>query len=126
MDGVEALIKRAWGRASPVGVACLNIWKGVLRTPRTDNFSYDQLEQFAKAKDERALAMALVYLTSVDALRLSLMYEHDGDLILLPHNEVKHFTKGESVVHPYTGRPMLGEEVLVAFEPGEKLRSTAR
>ena len=123
---VEDLIRGDWASEPSVMDACLNIWQTLSeREFQLDHYTFGELVELAKSNDEAVASRALLYLASpkIKVLSTCLMYEFDGGFFELPKEEISHFARGETVIHPESGSPLLESELLVCFTPGPRLQS---
>lgn len=121
----EQRIRHDWRDNEPVASLCLSLVNELRTHPALDHYTFSQLREWARTDDLQYLARALIYLSSptLDVLRALVMYEDEGTLWELPREEMLHFEKGEDVVHPRSGVKLPRAELVVAFEPGQHLRS---
>lgn len=106
--------------------ACLHIWHALSALEhQLDHYTFGELVVLSGTHDESLVARALLYLSTpkLRVLKTCLMYEFDGNLFELPDDEVTHYWKGESVIHPEFGEPMPESEILICFTSGVRLLS---
>jgi len=123
---VDGVIQDDWAAEPSVMQACLHVWHALSkRTYQLDHYSFAELAQLAGANDESLVSKALLYLANpkLKVLKTCLMYEFDGQLKELPNDEVAHYSRGESVIHPEFGEPIPASEILMCFTPGVRLQS---
>ncbi|WP_226858529.1 hypothetical protein [Diaphorobacter aerolatus] len=89
-----------------------------------DHYTFDHLLHLAQAGDEAVVARALSYLATprVKVLKTCLMYEFDGGFYELPEEEVRHYSRGEAVIHPEFGEPISESQIMICFTPGATLK----
>jgi hypothetical protein len=118
-------IRHDWQDNEPIASVCLSLVEALCNHPVFDHYSFAQLREWADTEDLQFLARALLYLSSpsLDVLRPSIMYEEDGTLLELPHEEILDFERGHDVVHPRSGERVPRADLIVAFEPGNVLRA---
>lgn len=122
MDGV---IQDDWASEPGVMQACLHVWHALsARENQLDHYTFAELLQFAGVNDESQVSRALLYLANpkLKVLQTCLMYEFNGNFLELPDEEVKHYSKGEVVIHPEFGEPIPESEILLCFTPGARLQ----
>jgi len=122
---VVGIIQDDWAAEPGVMDACLGIWRGLAaRKTHLDHYTFTDLQLLANEPDLALVTKALLYLSNprLKVLKTCMMYEFRGGYFELPDEEVAHFSKGEGVVHPELGQPLLETEILVCFTAGVGLQ----
>lgn len=123
---VDGVIKDDWASEPGVMQACLHVWHALSsRDHQPDHYTFDDLLHLAHASDESLVTRALSYLATprVRVLKTCLMYEFDGGFYELPEDEVRHYSKGEAVIHPEFGEPIPESQIMICFTPGATLKN---
>ena len=105
--------------------ACLHVWHALsTREHQLDHYTFAELSELSLGGEESDVSKALLYLASpkLKVLKTCLMYEFNGYFLELPDEEVAHFSRGETVIHPDLGEPLPGSEILLCFAPGAQLQ----
>lgn len=123
---VDRVIQDDWASEPNVMRACLHVWHALsAREHQLDHYTFTDLVRMAQASDESLVSRALLYLANpkVKVLKTCLMYEFNGGFLELPDDEVRHYSKGETVIHPEFGEPIPESEILICFTPGARLQN---
>jgi hypothetical protein len=123
---IDGVIQDDWASEPSVMQACLHVWHALSsREHQLDHYTFNDLLHLAKANDESLVTRALSYLATprVRVLKTSLMYEFDGGFYELPEEEVRHYSKGEAVIHPQFGEPIPDSQIMICFTPGAALKN---
>jgi hypothetical protein len=123
---IDGVIQVDWASEPGVMQACLHVWHALSsRKHQPDHYAFDELLQLAETSDESQVTRALSYLATpkVKVLKTCLMYEFNGGFFELPEEEVRHYSKGEAVIHPEFGEPISESEIMLCFTPGASLTS---
>jgi hypothetical protein len=123
---IEAVIHDDWAEEPRIMAACLQLW-GTLsgRPSQLDHYTFADLTEMAKEPDRALLTRAVFYLATprTEVLKTCLMYEFRGLFLELPEEEVDHYSRGQSVIHPEFGEPIPESEIMICFTPGNALHS---
>ena len=122
---VDGVIQTDWASEPRVMQACLHVWHALsAREHQLDHYTFDELLRLAQASDETLVTRALSYLATpkVKVLTTCLMYEFNGGFFELPDEEVRHYSKGEAVIHPEFGKPIPESQIMLCFTPGATLK----
>ena len=123
---IDGVIQDDWASEPGVMRACLHVWHALYsREHQPDHYTFEELLHLAEASDESQVTRALSYLATpkVKVLKTCLMYEFNGGFFELPEEEVRHYSKGEAVIHPEFGEPISESEIMLCFTPGASLTS---
>lgn len=123
---VDGVIQDDWSSEPGVMQACLHVWHALSsREHQLDHYTFDDLVHLAQANDESLVTRALSYLATprVRVLKTCLMYEFDGGFYELPEEEVRHYSRGEAVIHPEFGEPIPESRIMICFTPGSTLKN---
>lgn len=123
---VDGVIQDDWASEPGVMQACLHVWHALsAREHHLDHYTFDDLFHLAQASDESLVTRALSYLATpkVRVLKTCLMYEFNGGFYELPEEEVRHFSRGEAVIHPEFGKPIPESRIMLCFTPGVTLKN---
>lgn len=121
---LEIVIQNDWVDDPRVMQACLHIWKALAaRSYQLDHYTFTELAKISGESDDSLIAKALLYLTTpkIRVLKTCMMYEFDGALFELPAEEVAHYSKGKSIIHPEFGQTISESEIFICFTPGPQL-----
>jgi hypothetical protein len=120
---VQEFIERDWSDQPQVRDACVALADGLRAGPAFDHYTMGTLQDLARVKDMALLSQAALYLANanIGLLEPSLMYEISGKFVVISHDEMVEYSKGGSVVHPQSGRPMSDQDLFVVFLPGKAL-----
>ena len=123
---VDGVIQTDWASEPRVMQACLHVWHALSsREHQLDHYTFDELLRLAEASDKSLVTRALTYLATpkVKVLKTCLMYEFNGGFFELPDEEVRHYSRGEAVIHPEFGEPIPESQIMLCFTPGATLQS---
>jgi hypothetical protein len=123
---VDEVIYEDWASEPGVMDACLHVWHALAsREHQLDHYTFDYLLGLTQARDESLVARALSYLSNprLRVLKTCLMYELDGSCYELPEEEVRHYSRGEAVIHPEFGEPIPESQIMICFTPGAALKN---
>lgn len=123
---IDSVIQSDWASDPDVMEACSHVWHALSsRKHQLDHYTLDDLLHMAQTDDEPLVTRALSYLTNpkVKVLKICLMYEFDGSFYELPEEEVRHYSRGEPMIHPELGEPIPESRIMLCFTPGVTLRN---
>lgn len=123
---VDGVIQTDWASEPRLMQACLHVWHALSsREHQLDHYTFDELLLLAEASDESLVVRALSYLATpkVKVLKTCLMYEFNGSFFELPDEEIRHYSRGEAVIHPEFGEPIPESQIMLCFTPGATLQS---
>jgi hypothetical protein len=123
---VDGVIQDDWASEPGVMQACLHVWHALsARECQLDHYTFGDLLELAQASDESLVTRALSYLATpkMRVLKTCMMYEFDGGFYELPEEEVRHYSRGEAVIHPEFGEPIPESQIMLCFTPGATLKN---